>query len=162
MRADLQSIAKESRWTLKQAETRHCSTDAVKRVAAVIAEELPDILVGSVVSDDPMGTPSIWVKGVAPARVHELVDAETVPIEIVEGQPFSFAELDARARLVADALEAQGYGAVTTVTDIIGSGRIPVSVFATPGLPDDPASITATLPVELRPYIVLTVGTTPG
>lgn len=161
LRSDLRAIARANRWTMRQAETNHCSTEAIDRVSAGIHAEAPDLLVGGVVSADPMGTPSIWIKGPAPELVHRLVDAESIPIDIVDGQPFSFTELEARAQQVADALLVQGYGGVVVATDLIGSGRIPASVVATPGLPDDPGAILLTLPDDLRPHIVLTVSRPP-
>lgn len=161
LRRDIRATARQSRWTVHQAETRYCSSEAVRRVSAAIGAELPDILLGSVVSDDPMGEPSIWIKGVAPERVHQLVDAEAVPIGIVEGQPYSFTELEARSQRVAAALTGQGYGGVMVRTEVTGAGIIPTSVIATPGLPEDPATILATLPADLRPFVVLTVNATP-
>ncbi len=162
LRDDIRLTARQSRWTVHQAQTRYCSSEAVRRVSAAIGAELPEILVSGVVSDDPMGEPSIWIKGVAPERVRELVDAEAVPIRIVEGQPYSFAELKARSQRVADALTGQGYGGVMVGTEVTGAGIIPSSVIATPGLPDDPAAILETLPADLRPFVVLTVDATPA
>ncbi len=161
LRHEIRATARQARWTVRQAETRYCSSRAVERVSAAIAAEIPDILVGGVVSDDPMGEPSIWIKGVASPRVHELVDAAAVPIRIVEGQPYSFAELEDRSQRIADALSGQGYGGVMVGTEVTGAGIIPASVVATPGLPDDPAAILATLPTDLRPFVVLKVDATP-
>ncbi len=165
LREDIELGARQRRWTLRQGEVNYCSTEAVGHVAELVAAQDEDILVGSALSEDPVGVPSLYIKGVAPAWVHELIDAEAVPIELVDGQPFSFEELDERQTRVAEALVALGYGGVMTSSNVTGAGIIPTSVTKTPGLPSDPVEIKALLSAsvaDLVPFIVLTVSLSPN
>lgn len=79
LRSDIAATAEASRWTVHQAETRYCSTQALGRVLKAVP---PDILTGGIVSDDPMGAPRLYLKGVAPDSVRALIDTAAIPIEV--------------------------------------------------------------------------------
>jgi hypothetical protein len=109
------------------------------------------------VADDPLAPPSLLVKGVAPQGIRELLASESVPIVLVERQPFSHAELEARQARVHQALRAMGFAEVATSIAIERGGIIPASVLRTPGVLDDVATILAGLPADLRDSVELEV-----
>lgn len=162
LREDIVFGAKQSGWTRRQGEVHYCATMALDRVGGKVYVEDPDIFVGSALSADPMGVPSLYIKGAAPTWVREIIDAESFPNELIDGQPFNREELEERAIRVADALIALGYSGVTTSGNITGAGIIPASVDRTPGLPDDLDEIKALLPADLAPFVVLTVRLSPN
>lgn len=157
LRSDIESTAVENGWTLEQAEVRHCSSEAVGRVASTVAQEMPEVFVGSVLGDDPVAPPSLLVKGVAPPRVRELIAMEAVPIVLLDGQPYSYAELEARQARVHEALVAMGFAEVATSIAIERRGIVPAAVLRTPGRPGDAAAILAALPADLRGGVELEV-----
>lgn len=157
LRADLEDAAISNGWSLVQAEIRYCSSEAVGRIAAVVAREYPGQFVGSVVADDPLAPPSLLLKGVAPPRVHELIARESVRIILVQGQPYSYAELEERKSRVHQALLAMGFAEVSTAIAIDRQGAIPAAVLRTPGLPDNVPAIVAALPADLRDSVELEI-----
>ncbi len=162
LREDIVLDARQRGWTRQQAEINYCSTEAIGRVAIQVADEDEAIFIGSALSADPVGAPSLYIKGAAPAWVRELIDKESVPIELVDGQPYNFDELDERSTRLAQALLALGYGGVVTHSNITGAGIIPAWVGKTPGLSTDPDEIKALLPADLAPFVVLTVRLSPN
>jgi len=157
MESDLKAIAKANGWTLEQARARERSSAALDTVLEAIVDQAPEILVGSVLSEDPEGPPTLYLKGPSPAFVDELVAASEVPIVVVDDQPYSLDELEERGIRVHQALLALGFRFVTTGTDITG-GTIPVSLARVSGISDaEAAAIVASLPVDLRASVVLTV-----
>jgi len=155
--ADLKAIAKANGWTLAQARAHERSAAALDAILDAIAAQAPEIIVGSALAEDPEGPPTIYLKGPSPAFVDQLVADAGVPVIVVDDQPFSMDELDARAIRVSQALLAQGLGFVSVGTDLAG-GTIPVSVARTAGITDaEAAAIVATLPEDLRSSVVLTV-----
>ena len=155
--SDLKAIAKANGWTLDQARASQRSSAALDTVLEAIVDQAPEILVGSVLSEDPEGAPTIYLKGPSPAFVDELVAASEVPIIVVDDQPYSFDELEERSIRVHQALLALGFRSVATGTDITG-GTIPVSLARVSGITAaEAAAIVASLPEDLRASVVLTV-----
>jgi hypothetical protein len=54
---DLALIAEARGWTIEEARASREAADAVGRVAVKLEAERPEIFVGSIVSDDPLGSP---------------------------------------------------------------------------------------------------------
>ncbi|MFD2351286.1 hypothetical protein ACFSTC_21060 [Nonomuraea ferruginea] len=78
-------------------------------------------------------------------------------IDVVDGQPYSFGELEERQLTVHKALVAYGFTSVATSVDIVGAGRIPAQVTETPGVDSRPETVLSAMPQGLRPHIDLAV-----
>jgi hypothetical protein len=144
-----------------QAAADRRAADIVGAVAGQVAREQPDAFVGSAVSPVPGGAPSLYIKGPASAFVRQLVAAAGIPIEIVDRQPYSFSELEARQLAVHQALLAYGFRQVATGADVTRAGRIPAEVTREPAIDSTPAAVRAALPAALRSSVDLTVTDAP-
>jgi hypothetical protein len=156
-RSEVRDIAQVRGWSLGEAQAYVEASDEVERIASEVSHERPDIFVGSALSATPGEPPSLYVKGPAPGSVRSLVASASMPITIVDEQPYSFGELEQRSLRVHEALMRMGFEQVATGTDLNGAGRIPVEVLSTPGLSADRAAILAGLPAELRSSVDLRV-----
>ncbi len=137
-------------WTIEEARSSREAADAVGRVAAKLAAERPEVFVGSVVSDDPLGSPMLLVKGLADQFVFDLIAKEEVKINVLDRQPFSFSELQERKSKVHRALQSAGYNDLATSAGIQNAGAVRVVVSKHPNLPSSESSILAFLPEEVR------------
>jgi hypothetical protein len=144
--------AREPRLT--QADQQGAGT--VGRIAGKIAREEPEHFVGSAVGPDADSVPRIYIKGKASAFVHDLVAGAGIPIEIIDGQPYSFTELEDRPMQVQQALLKLGLTDFSVATDITGAGRIPVRIRLTAATPSD-AAILLAVPADLRDDVVITL-----
>ena len=140
--------------TLARADQR--SADSVGRIAGKIAREAPDHYVGSAVGPDADSVPRIYIKGKASAFVRNLVAGAGIPIEIIDGQPYSFTELEDRAIQVQQALLKLGLEDSSVATDITGAGRIPVRIRLTATTPSE-AVIRRAIPADLREDVVISL-----
>jgi streptogrisin C len=147
---NLALVAKTAGWTIAQARANYEASEAVGRVAVELASKRPDIFVGSVISEDPYGSPTLLVKGQADQFVYDLVAQEEVKIDILDEQPFSFSELQARKRKVHQALVDMGYQYIATSANILYSGDIMAVVTKQFGLPLQRSDILTFLPEDLR------------
>lgn len=154
---DLRAAAKAHGWTLEQAYAREHAGDEVARIQRKIRQERPGIFIGASHAEKIGNSPSIYVKGPAPQFVRDLVNNADVPIRIVDGQPFSFDELEARSIKVFRALVDAGYEQVSVYTNITGSGTIPSAVLRTPGLPGNPQGVLDLVPQGLRASVELRI-----
>ena len=159
--ADLRAIADANGWTIDQAKAQQAANRGVDRIASAIVEQLPDDFIGSALAEEPGGAPSLYIKGPAPQWVLDLVAAAGGPITVVDEQPYSFDELEARQDRVHQALVDAGYPNVATGVDITGGGIIPVSLMTVAGLSSDPEAILAFVPEELRADVQLDVTIAP-
>lgn len=150
---DLALIARERGWTAEEAAAYARAEAALGLIGARLAAERPEAYVGIALAEEPDGVPSLYVKGTADPWVRELVAMAPVPIRIVEGQPYSLAELEARARVVHEALLAAGFGEVATSFDLRRGGVIEVTVRAAPDLAGGAGALLDLLPAELRPDV---------
>lgn len=155
--ADLLSTAEANGWTLKEAQTSFEATEAVNRVSTKIYKRYPERWIGSKVSLDPNGAPTLFVKGKATDAIEELVASEDIDIIIADDQPYSFDELEDRKTRVHDALLKAGYDEVATKVNITGGGVIPAGVRRTDGMQNDKDSVLAVIPQDLRSDVRLTV-----
>lgn len=158
---DLTATAKAKGWTLAQARAQYEAAEAVGAVAIKLAASRPDIFIGSALATEPGADPRLYVKGPADAALLALVKAAGRRIEIVDDQPFSFEELEARKVRVHDALVAMGFDQVSTSINIAGRGVIPAGIWSAGGVRSDASTILAALPSPLRSSVDLTVNSEP-
>jgi len=154
---DMALEAQSRGWTVDQVAAHHEGAEIAGRVAAEIREQRPDTFVGLVLSSEPAGPAELYIRGPADEFVHGLVDKASIQFKIVDNQPFSQKQLDAQVSQVTDALWAQGYRDSAVWYDLSGGGTIEAEVTRQPGLPDDPAEISSTLPSDIRNTVRLTV-----
>ena len=164
MAQDLALTAEGRGWTIEQAEAHYRASEAMDPITSRLAAERPDIFIGSALATEPSGPPKIYIKGPADDFVRYLVAGAGIAIEIVDDQPYSRNELDARQGQLVRALQEWGFASFSAGADIQDRGQIEASVVRQTGLPDDPAEILAGLPAELRDSVRLTVtgGSPPG
>lgn len=133
-----------------------------RRSDQVVARDRPDIFVGSALSEQPGGPPTLYIKGPADAFVRDLVASSGVDIVVADNQPYSFDELESRKLRVHRALEGMGFRSVATSVNITGAGIIPAGVTTEPGLPTRAVDLVAALPADLREDVRLTVHEEPN
>lgn len=150
-------VAVSHGWTVAEAAAQYRTAEVIGSIAERVAAERPDIFVGSALSVQPLGAPTLYIKGPADKFVRELVDASGMRIILADNQPFSFDELEARKLRVHDVLQAQGFHNISARVNITGGGRIPVEVTIEAGLSSMPTQILSSLPSDLRSSIDLTV-----
>jgi streptogrisin C len=155
--ADLKLVADARGWTLAEAKAFYEGEQAVERIAEAVASRWPEVFVGTALSSDPMGAPSLIIKGSASDALLELVAPSRASIEIVDDQPYSFAELQDRKHEVHSALLALGFVEVVTSSNALSAGRITVKLMTEPTLPSSVSEILAAVPAELRPSVDLTL-----
>ncbi len=158
LNADLTLIAEARGWSLEGAHANHEAAEAVGRLAQ-IAEERPGMFVGSALSPEPDGPPTLFTKGPQDSFINELVRSSSVPIVVVDNQPFSFAELEARQQRVHEAL-LYFTNDVSTGFDIARGGALEVVVTRSIRLPDQ-AAVLDVLPADLRATVEVRVIDTP-
>ena len=154
---DLALVAEARGWTIEEAVAAHQAADVVGRIAAQVAAERPRVFVGSVLSPEPGGAPELYIKGSADEFVRDLVAGAEIEVKIVDGQPFSFDELEERSLRVHRSLAALGFDEISTGFSVTGRGEIEAEVVRRPGLPSDASEIVLSLPIDLQASVVLTV-----
>ena len=147
---DLQLVAKAKGWTVEQARADREAAEAVGAVAVKLAQQRPDLFVGSELAVEPGGAPRLYVKGPAEREVYDLVAASRAHIEIVDNQPYSYDELEKRKLEVHTALADMGYQDIMTAFDFREAGKINVEVTRRAGLPKASRQIADALPAALR------------
>jgi hypothetical protein len=135
---DLALIAEAAGWTAAEAAAYARAEAALDRVATRLAAERPDVFVGSALAPDPGGAPRLFITGPADPGLLALVQGADTPMEIVDGQPYSLAELEARKAAVHTELQSAGYREVVTTFDLTHSGLIEATVRRQPALPSGP------------------------
>ena len=133
---DLQLVAKAKGWTVKQAQADRDAAEAVGAVAVKLAEQRPDLFVGSELADEPGGVPRLYVKGKADRAVFDIVAESRANVEIVDNQPYSYDELEKRKLEVHTAIASMGYEDLMTAFDFREGGKINVEVTRRAGLPE--------------------------
>ena len=154
---DLALVAEARGWTIEEAVAAHQAADVVGRIAALVAAERPRVFVGSVLSPEPGEAPELYIKGSADEFVRDLVAGAEIEVKIVDGQPFSFDELEERSLRVHRSLAALGFDEISTGFSVTGRGEIEAEVMRRPGLPSDASEIVLSLPIDLQASVVLTV-----
>lgn len=159
---DLGLVAESRDWTTEQASTQHRAAEAIGQIAEQVFATRPEVFVGSALSDDPDGAPTLYIKGPADEFVRDLVASAEVPVILADHQPYSFDELEERKLQVHHALVALGFRNVATGFDITNEGQIEAAVTREAGLPDTDAELLLALPAELRASVTITVSDEPG
>ncbi|MFI6456539.1 hypothetical protein ACIBF6_33875 [Streptosporangium amethystogenes] len=154
---DLTLVAQAKGWTLTQAAADREAAEIIGEIAGKVARERPEIFVGSAVSPLPGGAPTLYIKGPAGAFVNGLASAADIDVNVVDGQPYSFAELEERQLVLHKALVAYGFKSVATAVDITGAGRIPAEVTKEPGIDSRQSAVLAAMPQGLRSHVDLAV-----
>ena len=157
LQQDLALIARAQGWSDPEAATYFASERALGEVAARIAAERPLLFVGSELSRSPGGSPKLYVKGDADELVKAIVRESGFPITIVDGQPYSFSELEERKRRVHDAALEAGFEQVVTGFDFTRRGLITITVAPPAGTHETPESILAILPHDLRSEVEVAI-----
>ena len=153
---DLALTAEALGWTVAEARAHYEAGEAVEVVARAVYARAPETFVGSILSEEPGGTPSLLVKGPAPSWATSLASAGEVAVQIVDEQPYSYAELlDLNDRLT-DSLLALGYTQFSTGEDI-EIGAVVAEVQAVPGLKSRSAELESQLPADLAAGVQVTV-----
>ena len=127
----------------------------VGRIAEIVAEQRPDLFVGSALSEDPGGAPTLYIKGLRDSFIDDLVASASVPIVVAYGQPYSFDELEARQARVVEALRALT-DQVGIGFDIERRGMMDVIVTRSARLPDANA-VLAAIPDDLHDSVAVRV-----
>ncbi|MEM9383881.1 MAG: hypothetical protein AAGA68_02390 [Pseudomonadota bacterium] len=154
---DLKLVAEAKGWTLAEAAADRQAADAVGAVAEQLAALRPDIFVGSVVSPVPGASPSLYIKGVADQMVYDLLATSSIPITLVDNQPYSLEELERRMQEVHSTLADEGYRQIATAVDFREQGVVRAEVTRQDGLPTSPSSVKALLPSSLRGAVEVAV-----
>lgn len=126
--ADLGAIREAHGWSAEQIAAYEASEAALDAVSELVSTKYPTAFVGSAIAHDPTEPPRAYVKGNAPADVRAL--ASELGVEMVEEQPYSLDELDARLAIVHDAVLTAGFENVVVAADIEREGAITVVVTA--------------------------------
>lgn len=158
---DLGLIAEARGWSLDEAAAYHRTEQAIGRVAVKVAAERPDAFVGSALSLEPEGAPTLYVKGAADKFIDDLVKTAGVEIVVAENQSFSLTELEDRQLRVHRALEAQGFRFVVTAADITRGGAIKATVTRESETATAVDVILSRVPADLRSSTELTIQDAP-
>ncbi len=159
--AHLALIAQARGWTAAEAAAYARAEAAIDRVAVQLAAERPDAFVGSALAPDPGGTPRLFIKGSADPELLAVERSAAIPIEVVDGQPSSFVELEVKTTAIHAALLSAGYREVVTTFDITRGGLVEVTLRRQADLPGDASAVLALLPAALRAGVEVTVRDTP-
>lgn len=158
---DLEMVAKERGWTLSQARDHYMSAEIVGEKAALVALNRPDAFIGSALSDDPTGSPMLFIKGTPDDYILGLISDAGRPITIIDNQPFSFDELETRKLAVHRTFEALGFNYIVTSYDFQRQGHISVEVTKEPGLQSAAEELVSLLPDEIRDAVTIVVSDKP-
>lgn len=158
---DLGLMAASQGWTLQEAASQYRAAEIVGRIAEEVFAKRPDLFVGSALSAEPGGAPTLFIKGPADAFVQGLVADAEVAIVLADKQPYSFDELEERKLRVHEALVALGFRYVATGFDITDRGHIDAGVTRQDGLPQRADDLLALLPADLRASVSITVNDVP-
>lgn len=154
---DLGLVADARGWTVEEGDAYHRAERAIGRIAERVAKARPAKFVGSALSSDPHGAPTLYVKGAVDQLITDLVAGAEIEIIVADGQPFSFFELEDRAFRVHEAIRAQGFESVATGFDITRAGVITTTITPPRGLEVSSEAILSRLPADLRSSVELTI-----
>jgi hypothetical protein len=155
--SDLALVASQKGWTIQQTRRYFASARAVGSVSEVVDERDDAIFVGSVLAPEPEGTPSILIKGPAPAWVWDVVSGSEIEIRIQDEQPFSSAELEDQELEVYAAAETLGLSDVVVSASAVEPGLVRVWVGSAAGIDGD--DVAQLLAAKVHSGLVLVVST---
>lgn len=158
---DLALTAQAMGWTEAEAAAYARAEEVIDRLAVWVASERPDAFVGSALAPQPDGAPRLFVKGSADPELLAQVQSVGIPVDIIDGQPYSLEELEAKKTAVHAGLLSAGYREVVTAFDLTRAGLIEVTVRRQVNLPGDSSAVLSLLPAELRSGVEVTLSDTP-
>lgn len=152
---DMAVIAAARNWTVSQAIAQHSVSEALGELTVELAKTRTDIYVGAVLSDQPGGAPSLYIKGVADKPLLDLVHKSGLEVIVFDQQPHSREELVERTWQVHSLLATYGYKQIATSHDIQNRGQIDAAVTTESRSGDVSREIHALLPESLRDSVTL-------
>ena len=153
---DLALVAVARGWTLEQAVAHRAISDQFGRIQEQLATKRPGLYAGAELSAVPDGVPILYIKGTADEFVRELVNSAEFSIEVIEGQPFSWQELEERSIRLNRLLAALGFRDIVTSFDE-STATVEAVVTRVPALPASAEQVLALLPAEFRRGVRLDV-----
>ena len=128
--ADMDAIRRAHGWTTAQLAGYQASEQALDEITGLLSTKYPEAFVGSAINDDPAAPPTVYVKGPAPDEIRAL--AAALGVTVVDDQPYSLEDLDARLATIHDAMLAAGFDQVVGSADIRRQGAITLVVSGAP------------------------------
>ncbi|GAB3660017.1 chymotrypsin family serine protease [Glycomyces tarimensis] len=156
LKDDISSTAETRGWTFEQAEAQYKVTEAIGDIAAEIAPERLDVFVGTALSEQPGGTPTLYIKGEADEYIYRVIKESGQEVAVADGQPFSYLELEERNTRLNEQLTELGYVDFSSGFDIT-KGTISAELAAQADLPTDPEQIRERLSKEFHRGVELAV-----
>ncbi|WP_100445493.1 chymotrypsin family serine protease [Glycomyces xiaoerkulensis] len=153
---DLRLTAEAKGWTFEQAEAQYEVTEAIGDIAGEIAPKRPEAFVGTALSEEPGGAPTLYLKGEADEFVERVIEQSGQKVIVADGQPYSFVELQERSLQLTEELIKLGYGDIVSAVDIT-EGTVSAEVAAPRGNIVEADQIAGRLSEELRTGIDLSV-----
>lgn len=153
---DAMLIAAARGWTLEQYAVFQAGVDALGAVQGRVAREHPEMFVGGAVGPEHDAPPRLYIKGSADDFVRGLVAAAPVEIAVIDGQPLSSDEIEARNSAVSAVLSELGFEHHSVSSDIEREAMLEIGVVPAPGAPETPEALRAALPPEYRQRVEIT------
>ncbi|MEE8525355.1 MAG: hypothetical protein V3T72_15570 [Thermoanaerobaculia bacterium] len=153
---DIALVAEARGWTLKEAVAHRALADAFGRIQQRVATARPELYAGAALSDLPEGTPTLYIKGTTDDFVWDLVDSAGFPIDVIDGRPFSWIELEERSMRLNRLLAERGFRDIVTSFDERTS-VVEGYITREPGLVSTADGLLAMLPAEFRSNTILKV-----
>ncbi|MEU5156646.1 hypothetical protein [Glycomyces sp. NPDC021274] len=144
---DLTLIAAAQGWTFAEALAQHKATEAIGDLATQVAKAYPDAFVGSALSTEPGGAPTLYIKGTADPAINALAASAEVAVDIADDQPYSFVELQERNDKLHAELIGMGYDTLMTAVDIT-SGTVEAHIETTKEFSTSRTTVRAALSEE--------------
>jgi streptogrisin C len=136
-------------WTLEQAVAHRAISDQFGRIQEQLATHRPGVYAGATLSAVPDGAPTLYIKGTADEFVRALVKSAKFRIEVIEGQPFSWRELEERSIRLNRQLAGLGFRDIVTSFDE-STATVEAVVTRVPALSASAEQVLAMLPAEFR------------
>ncbi len=114
---DMALVAAARGWTLEQAVAHRALADSFGRIQEQLATDRPGLYAGAELSAVPDGAPTLYIKGRADEFVRQVVQSAGFPIDVIEGRPFSWRELEARSIRLNRRLAGLGFRDIVTSFD---------------------------------------------
>ena len=153
---DLELLAEARGWTLEEAVAHRALSDAFGKIQQRVATARPELYAGAALSDLPEGTPTLYIKGTTDDFVWNLVDSTEIPIDVVDGMPYSWLELEERSIRLNRLLAERGFLDIVTTFDE-RTAVVEGYVTRVPGFLATADELLEMLPAEFRANTVLTI-----
>lgn len=157
--ADVELTARQTGRSVAEVAGDRLVAERLGAVQVRLAAERPNLYAGARLT--PGGAATLYVKGAADELVRRVVREAGVGIAVVEGRPYSFAELEDRSLRLHRSIAARGFRDIATSFDE-ATGTLEATVSRRPGLPATARDVRAALPAELRAGTRLAVQDAPA